>query len=141
MEIKFALNISDKINKFKKVFDEFEEKIGTLIRNKEYGSDLSMIYVGWICVAPEYEPFFKIHKPKYYQNRQATIDGLGYKMVNTLEYEIKIDYTEILNSSYDDLNSILTNKLAYSLKNIVKKNKKIKDFNLDELIKNIKYNE
>ena len=124
---------------FKKVFDEFEEKIDTLIRNKEYGSDLSTIYVGWICVAPEYEPFFKIRKPKYYQNRQTTVDGLGYKMVNTLEYEIKIDYTEILNSSYDDLNSILTNKLAYSLKNIIKDNKKIKDFNLDELIKNIKY--
>lgn len=137
MEIKFALNISDSTSRFKKVFDDVENKVNALISNQQYGNDLLTIYVGWICVTTEYEPFFKPRRPKYYQNKEMSVDGRPFFLINTLEYEIKLDYAAIHLFTLDQFGIFIEKQLITTLISTIMKNKKIKDFNADLLFKDL----
>lgn len=137
MKIKFALNISDGTSRFKKVFDDVENKVNALISNQQYGNGLLTIYVGWICLTPEYEPFFKLRKPKFYQNKEMSVVGRCFFLVNALEYEIKLDYTIIHSFTLDQFELFIEKQLITSLISTIKGNKKITELNADLLFKDL----
>jgi hypothetical protein len=137
MEIKFAFNITDKIMQYRPVFDDVENVVKNLVRGKKYGLNLDVIYVGWICVAPEYDQFFKPRRPKYYEYKETLVDGVSYTFENTLECEIKLDYNKVLGMPVIDLKKTIFNVMLSTFITVIKSSKKIKEFDLDEFIKDL----
>ncbi len=140
MEIKFALNISDKVRNVKSVFDELEHCVNSTIVQKDYGKNLQEIYIGWICVAPEFDQFFKPRKPRYYNEKQMAVDGHNYVLNKVLELEIKLDFVAIGSSNLTEVYSLTYKALIEALRASIKANKKIQDFDSERLISDLEGN-
>jgi len=138
MEIGFALNITDDTTKFKPFFDYVEETVQDFVKDKNYGTGLSIIYVGWICVSPKYERFFKLMKPKYYENEERFTDGRRHLLSKLLECEIKLDYDGLINKTNYEIKKIIFSELEAFLIPVIKNNKKIKDFDVDRFSEDLK---
>lgn len=134
MEIKFALNISDKVRNVKSVFDELEHWINSTIFQKDYGKDLQEIYIGWICVSPEFDQFFKPRKPRYYSEKQMSVDGHNYFLNKALELEIKLDFVTVGSSNLTEVYNIIYKALIEALRGSINADKKIQDFDSEQLI-------
>lgn len=71
--------------------------LGKFLEQKSYGSGLETFYIGIICVAPEFDFFFKVRKPKYKRGKEIFIqDGREYEQINALTYDIKLNYEEFI---------------------------------------------
>jgi len=93
MKFGFALNLSPEINKLLEVFNSIEKEINELVSINNYGDSVNELYIGVICVSPQFEPFFKPRKPRY--NKEEKIyekEGIEYRLYKTLQYEIKLDF-------------------------------------------------
>ena len=92
MEIGYA-QIGGAGQEFNSSLNSLREKSNVLFKDKFYGRDLLEIHVGIICVAPEYDNFFKVGRYKYQKERKEYIkDSVEYVIEKTFEYNIKLDY-------------------------------------------------
>ncbi len=104
---------------------------------KNYGAKIKHISIGFICVSPDFEPFFKVKKPKYVKSKKSKgLDGLEYTLENALMYDCKIDFELYQNS--DDLGrkKLIAEGVLNTTKEVFEK-KKIKDFNEVEFINDL----
>jgi hypothetical protein len=89
--------------------------ISKFLRARDYGSDLSTLYIGIICVGPEFEFFFKVRKPKYKKGKVVTIeDGRPYEATDALVYDIKLNYNNYLIASQKEVIKMLSVELRNS---------------------------
>ena len=116
-------------------FDEYlsylEEQINKLIKNKSYGNDLKEMYIGIICVSPEFDAFFKESKPKYQKDSKTYIkEGITYELNKTFQYDVKLEFSLFKSLKGDDLKKEFILVLLKSLDILKSENikKKIKDF-------------
>lgn len=124
MEFKITQEISEMISKIgsSDAIAEFSERVADLLKVNEYGTGLQTIYIGVICVSPEFDSFFKIRKPKYYKDKIIIQDGRPYRLINTLTYDIKLNYEQVINASKDELFKMLTDEVIKSLSDFEKIN-------------------
>lgn len=118
-EVVLKIGASDTIS-------EFSERVSDFLKIKEYGTGLQTIYIGIICVGPEFDFFFKIRKPKYYKDKTIIQDGRPYRLVNTFTYDIKLNYEQVITASKDELHQMLSDEVIKSLSNF----EKIKNFDI-----------
>ena len=125
-------NLSDLINDF--------------LVDKSYGNDIKEIYVGIICVKPEFDQFFKTRKIKYHKGVKSFKSKIDKELIVTedcLEYDLKFDYLEIGKLHGKDLIDVIYNSLIESVSEL-KKLKTIKHFDFDSFgldIKKLKIHE
>ena len=92
--MKFALTIeastgvSDKTN----LIIGLSNRLSQYFSNKDYGEDIKQILIGVICVAPEFEWFSTIRKPRYKFYRKYIRDNSEIIEDRVFSFEVKIDY-------------------------------------------------
>jgi hypothetical protein len=137
MQIKFAVNFSDDIEKYITIFNKVENKINSFISSNAYGDDLSTIYIGWICVSPEFSTFFTPRKPKVYKTKEISDKGNGNILSKELEYEIMLNYDDIRINSEHALEENIVSSIITTLPAVIEKSGKFKDFQIEKLISDI----
>lgn len=138
MEIKFAEYTSIELSSKSKLIQNFSQEIGDYFDKKSYGGDLMALFVGIVCVSPNFMAFFKPRKPKYFKGKKnIESEGFSYSVENYLEFDVKIEFDLLLNATEIEVNKILARELLNSINLIYGLKKKIIDFNIDLFIKDI----
>ena len=117
MEFALTLEVSELIgeNGVSDYIKEVSNHISAFLDDRDYGDDLKTIYIGIICVAPEFDFFFKVRKPKYKKGTIVTIeDGCPYKQTDSLVYDVKLDYGKFVEASEEEVKRMLSVDLLNS---------------------------
>lgn len=117
---------------------DFSNRMNEHLNDKSYGNDINHIFIGIICVKPEFEFFFKVRKPRYNSvERIKSFDGNITELKGVYEYDIKLDFTEYVSSSKIDSEKILTHEILNSLSNLDSLPKKVKHFDKKRFIADV----
>jgi hypothetical protein len=82
---------------------------------REYGESLKEIIIGVVCVSPQFEAFFKIGKPIYTKEKKIRKIDFEVELEKTLEYRVKVDYTDFKNADAEKSIEILAISILNSL--------------------------
>lgn len=104
------------------------EDIKSFLGNREYGADLQRIGILVICVAPEFDFFSKVRKPKYTTYRKYVREGIEFVEDRIFAYDIKLDFESFRNQSDYENKKMLASEILSSLTNLDALPKKVKDF-------------
>ena len=132
--MEFGLAITGNIEQSKsnlivKLSDEFE----LFFRNYNYGDEVKSFTIGIVCVAPQFEKFFKEKKPKYTKGvKIINPDGIPFKLEDSLEYSIKLDFETFKNGTEEECKKLLAKEILNSLSVVESMKNKIKDFDLEK---------
>jgi len=116
------------------IFTNISEKLKRHFNGLNYGNDLEEILIGVICVAPEFEKFNQLRKPKYMEFRESVLNGINVVEKKVYTYEIMINYEEFCSNNDRNNTIYLVNELLYSLKILDNLPKKIKNFDKEKFI-------
>lgn len=95
---------------------QISDSISGFIEKKDYGEDLQSIYIGIICVSPEFDFFFKIRKPKYKNGKEIVIqDDRPYELISALVYDVKLDHEKYVRANENEVKKMLSIELLNSL--------------------------
>lgn len=110
---------------------DFSDRLQSRFADKNYGDDLKELLIRIIAVAPEFDFFFKIRKPKYRQGKRVlTTHGTEYEVEDSIEYDVKLEFS--LYSRYTQDEFVLNlKKQVFSSIQILKQIKKIKSFDFE----------
>lgn len=136
MELGFALYLSNDLSSKSKAIQNYSDKLKEFFKPKHYGDGLKDIYIGIICVSPEYESFFKPRKPKFTKSKTEVIDGLNTIYDHVFECDVKLDYESLKRANYEEMLRIISTELISVIDML--KNKRIKDFDVDRFQKDFK---
>ena len=120
MKVAFVHYFSEELKHFSLPLLKRELLIKKHFAKKDYGSAVKELYIGLIAIAPQFEAFFKVKGPKYIK-----------KEVNFLEYDVKLEYGKLINSSLEESKLLIFNTVLNSLPTLAKICSKL-DFNLSE---------
>ncbi|MBK8805409.1 MAG: hypothetical protein IPO21_01680 [Bacteroidales bacterium] len=99
-------------------------------KNKNYGASIKSYTIGVVCVAPQFEQFFKETKPKYTKGKKIiNPDGIPFTLEDSFEYSIKIDFDDFTKADKLAALKIITKEILFSLKVLDELKGKFKDFN------------
>lgn len=94
---------------------QISDMISGFLKTKDYGEDLRSIYIGIICVSPEFDFFFKTRKPKYKKGKEIIIqDDRPYELISALVYDIKLDYEKYVIANENEVKKMLSMELLNS---------------------------
>lgn len=128
----FGLSINANIEQEKSnLITKLSDDLNDYLANKDYGPDIKSYSIGIVAVAPEFEQFFSIHKPKYIKGKKTiNPDGIPFTFEDSFEYSIKIDYEKFNNANEAECRRLLTEGILQSL-DILDNLKQIKEFDKD----------
>lgn len=132
--MEFGLAITGNISQEKTdMIVDLSNKLGIFFRNKDYGTSIKSYTIGVVCVAPQFDAFFKGKKPKYTKGKKViNPDGIPFTLEDNFEYSIKLDYGDFTKSSIDECRKILVEKVIESLAFLDPFKKKLDDFNIEK---------
>lgn len=135
--MEFGIAISGNITREQtQMIVELDDSINHALETKNYGASVETLLIGFICVAPQFDSFFKKGKPKYTSGSKTTIQhGSSITVTNQFEYDVKFDYESFAKSSVEKARELLIAELESSLTNFDAYKKKFKDFDLDNFKK------
>lgn len=116
MEIGLSAEISAEDIKNYRVIFEISKNLEGNFKDKNYGEGIKGLFIGIICVRPEFEFFLK---PRIKYSKKEKM----------LEYDIKLEFLRIRDAEKGVFLKILFDEIMVSLK--VVKNLKIKNFDLE----------
>ncbi|MES2733440.1 MAG: hypothetical protein V4714_16970 [Bacteroidota bacterium] len=110
-------------------FQSLSEELTLFLADKDYGKDLKELYIGIICVHPDFDQFYKPRRPRYTsEKKRYEKHGVVYELDKTLGYDIILDHTLILKSTQEEHRKITAQEILNSLIVFDKYKAKIKDF-------------
>jgi hypothetical protein len=139
MEIGYA-QVGGVGQEFNSLLNSLREKTKILFEDKFYGEDLFELVVGIVCVAPEFDQFFKVGKSKYQKERKEYIEeGVKYVLDRSFEYSIKLDYQLYRTLKGEELKENLFREIfnSFEIFNSPAIKKKIKDFDREAFFKDL----
>jgi len=130
--MRFALTIETSVG----VTDEkanliinLSNELSEYFLNREYGNAVIKLLIGVICVAPEFEFFTKVRKPKYTSYRKyINQDGIEIIEDRIFCFDVKLDYEKFRSQKDEENRKILASEILGSLSNLDALPKKVKDF-------------
>lgn len=140
MEFALTQEVSEPIikNGVSDYIKQVSDNISEFLRTRDYGDDLRTLYVGIICVAPEFDFFFKVRKPKYKKGKEITIqDGRPYERTDALVYDIKLDYNVFVNADANEVKKMLAKELLMSF--VIFNSIKVKLFDREGFERDVAY--
>ena len=116
--MKFGLTqeISEDICTKGKILTEMANSMKEFFIDKSYGNGLNELYVGIVCVAPQFEFFFK-HKQKYTKSKKL------------IEYDVKLEHASFAQADDINIKKMVANGVINSLGILTEL--KVIDFNLE----------
>jgi hypothetical protein len=128
--MRFALTVeaSEGVADKTTLIQELSNKLSDYFSDKDYGNDVIRILIGVICVAPEFEWFSKIRKPRYKFYRKYIRDSIEIIEDRVFTFDLKIDYEDFENQTNDENRKMLALEILKSLSNLNSLPKKVKDF-------------
>ena len=124
-----SIELSQKIHIVTTISQELED----FFHSKSYGLDLESIFIGVVCISPQFETFFKSRKPKFTRDRKVVeSEGFKYEIKKCLEYDINVDFDTFKNSDESECRRLLANEILKSLRVLDKMKVKIKDFDAEK---------
>ena len=131
MEFALTVEASEGVANKTYLINNLSDRLYEYFSDKDYGNDVKRILIGTIFVAPEFEWFSKIRKPKYTFYQKYKRDDTEIVADRVFTFDLKIDYESFKNQS-DEQNEkkvalkilkILTNfdLLTNKIKGICKK--------------------
>src|SRR5690606_6641876 len=103
------------------------EDIKSFLGNRDYGTDVQRIGILVICVAPEFDFFSKVRKPKYTAFRKYVREDVEFIEDRIFAYDIKLDFESFRNQSDDENKKMLASKILESFSNLDALPKKVKE--------------
>lgn len=138
--MRFALTVeaSESVANKTYLIHNLSSKLSVYFSDKDYGDDVKEILIRIICVAPEFEWFSTIRKPRYKFYGKHTRDGVEIIEDRVFSFSLKIDYENFKNQP-DELNEkMLASEIIKSLSNLDSLPKKVKDFNKERFKEDMK---
>ena len=109
------------------------DKLGVFFRNKNYGTSIKSYTIGIVCVAPQFDAFFKGKKPQYTKGKKIiNPDGIPFTLEDNFEYSIKLNYGDFIKSTIDEGLKMLAENLIASLTLLDSFRKKLDDFDVEK---------
>ena len=131
MNISLAFNLSVEVFQFSKLFNSINEELKKYFENKEYGDSLKELYIGVVCISPEFEMFFKLKKPKYTLKKETVKENITYKLNKAFQYESKLHFDELKRvNNNEKAKEILRREIINSFIYFEQINIKLKDFDI-----------
>lgn len=132
--MEFGLAIIANIDQSKtELIDKLAFEIKGFLKNKNYGNDIKAYTIGVVCVAPQFEQFFKDKKPKYTKGKKSIIqEGFPFTLEDSFEYDIKLDFETFKNGTEEECRKLLAREIMNSLTVLDDMKKKIKDFDSEK---------
>jgi hypothetical protein len=114
-------------------------KLSDYFLDKDYGNDVREIFIKIISVAPEFEWFSTIRKPKYTSYRKyINRDGIEIIEDKSFSFDLKLDFEDFKNQSDDENRKMLASEIIKSLSNLDSLPKKVKDFDKERFKEDMK---
>ncbi|GBL06342.1 hypothetical protein [Glaciecola sp. KUL10] len=134
MNFVIAQEIDWKAEKSTRALQCFIDKLVVKINEREYGSGIEHIYIGFICIKlpTGYEEWYKERKPIFRKVQKLTLlNGQQEELKNVFSYDIKLSDTEfdVFISSEKDGIELFFNKLITSLSHFDSPSMKKRKFN------------
>jgi hypothetical protein len=140
MEFGLAQYTSVEISQKNHLINSLSDDMKNFLYKKNYGSGIKSLFIGIICVSPNYEAFFKPRKPKYTdKKKKIKKDGIEYEIEKCLEYDIKLDYKSFSMASDSEVKKIIANGILKSLGVLDEIKLKINDFNTKMFRKDLEH--
>ncbi|UBM59228.1 hypothetical protein LAG90_00965 [Marinilongibacter aquaticus] len=111
--------------------------ISRFLEQKSYGKDVEELYIGIICVKPEFEPFFKVRKPKYTKEFFSEKLGVPVSGKSILEIDLKIDYNEVKDFDKNEITNYAASEICQLFGNLNNLPKNIHDFEKNRFVDDI----
>ncbi len=130
MQVAFTFELSVELES--KPFNKISGEIDSLklyFKEKSYGQHINQLIIGVVCMAPQFEPFFKPRRPQY-RTEEKTYIHRGVELTTPamyLAYDLRLDFEKYLNSK--EPKPIFAQDALASL-NTISTIKKIKDFDM-----------
>ena len=130
MEFNITLEVSLGLGKLSELANTIARDFNEKIKDEDFGQGIKQLIVSFVCVAPEYESFFKSRKTKFVRGKKIIKKhGTEYEVDSLLTYDIKLDYQKVKIVSESELSILLKQEILNSISII--KNMKIEDFKFD----------
>ena len=109
----------------------FSDKLRSHFADKNFGDDLKELLIGIIAVAPEFDFFFKIRKPKYRQGKRVlTTHVTEYEVEDSVEFDVKMEFSLYSRYTHDEFVLNLKKQVFSSIQTL-KQIKKLKNFDFE----------
>ncbi len=129
MRIAIVVEASEGVANKTWLVQNLSAELAEYFSDKDYGEDVEEIIIGIISVAPEFEFFSKIRKPRYKAYREyVNRDGLKIIEDRLFSFSLKIDYESLKNQTDEENRKMLASEILGSLSNLDALPKKVKDF-------------
>jgi hypothetical protein len=130
----FGLAITSNLEQEKtNLITNLSDELELAFKDKNYGNDVKAYTIGVVCVAPQFEQFFKPKKPKYTKGKmEINPDGIPFTLEDNFEYSIKIDFETFKNGTAEECRKTLAKEILSSLSVVESMKSKIKDFDLEK---------
>lgn len=128
MKFALAIETSEGVEAKTNLIVDLSNELAEFFSDKDYGNDVKQIVIGVISVAPEFEWFSKIRKPKYTFYRGYTRDGIEFVEDRVFSFDLKINYESLKNHSEEENREMLAREILGSLSNLESLPKKVRDF-------------
>lgn len=108
--MKFSLvqYTTDEISPKSNMITSISNEIEAFLKNKDYGADIDSLFIGVVCVNPQFEQFFQ-SREKYTKSKKM------------LEYSMKLDFENFKNSVENDAVEILVQGILTSIEKAIEK--------------------
>jgi hypothetical protein len=146
MKFSITLEIDKDAEHKSNLINTLSEEMNLFFVDKHFGNDILNYYIGCICVKtlPGYEKWYRVRKPKYNELeiiKNIFLDGNDTEIRNSFSNDIKIDdeeYDDFITVSDEESKKILAKKIIESLENLDKLPKKVKDFDKERFMDDLK---
>ena len=128
MKFAIVVEVSEGVADKTRLIHALSDRLSKYFSDKDYGNDVIKILIGIICVAPEFEWFSTIRKPRYKFYRKYIRDSTEIVEDRVFSFDIKIDYEDFRNQTDNQNNKMLASEILGSLSNLDSLPKKVKDF-------------
>lgn len=131
--MEFGLTISANISREKSdIINKLSDDLSAFFESRDYGSSVKTYLIGIICVAPQFDSFFKERKLQYSPGVKTVIEhDVPIKVDNSFSYSVKLNHEQFTAATTTEAHKILIEKIIESLDRAEPFRKKWKDFDLD----------
>jgi hypothetical protein len=115
--MKFALALNTNLTTEQNSWiNNLSRRLEKYFSDKSYSKGLKELYIGLICVKPEFDQFFQPRKLKYQKGKiNKVINGTEITVEDCIEYELKIDYEELRKLDETSITEKITDALINSI--------------------------
>lgn len=132
MNFGLAITVSYEVENKSNIIQLLSDNLKFHFKDRQYATDIKTYTIGIVCISPKFDQFYKKEiKPKYTKGvRNISPDGIPFKLEDSFEYRIKIDFENFRNADEEESKKILAKDILASLVVFEKVKSKIKDFDM-----------